>query len=945
MDAGRLLKPATDAVLQDGRAPYQDEGAILKLPAEADEGSRYSVVPKLDLSRSRYITSVVLSLAVLMTLLWVFVGGVVIETAVLDEMGSTTKANEKVAKYQVAKAFIGAAVGLIIESYFAVFANVTTTFLKNVPWYPGDEPRAHASSGFKRFFFRVFSPFVVGMLNVSIAGMFVSHQTTGVVRVFAHDDLATTKAFAMATLNATTAANLTSLGNKRSVLDTILRGAVRHQVVPFEMLTDSPCVLGNGTTGDYSGAVLPSVKEVRSTAVVYGFPLQDWNLDAMPFGLVPDHTVEFKLSEVNGTQSELTRKFEAFQTASKMSWTTAYEMLLQGKLLFERSISDSNVSAEYPCIQVEDPDKYYRIMETVLLGATKKANVTTNSSTPAPTTKKPMARNRSLQVSATGNAGANESLSDLLATEFDLFTDGPFKGERKCYGAVSSLGQFTNMTDPSMHTVDAFLNTTIESFFDTVPQVEPQSMTLTVSAYTISPQIKLTTMALDMPYFESTEYRKTADMCDGDTLRPETLKLLKESLGSEPTKEAITEATRLLCDQRSYPYLTPREACGHSSCVFLDKSGTIPFKKQLQLIPYLTNCSTTDRQYDADFLNFFPSGCKPQSDAVFLYGLGSYMTGKSFESGDKDSIPFIDNPRRHVVLSFARLEWQTDDLSAKFQAECRANAGNCKGLLFNLENVTLPALNLTGRNEKHVRMLVLGNDQLPAERMDKDFRNPVQLVSLNTRPFYYAKEKAYYEWEYIDKSRFEVATKNNATDGKKGGLSGDACSPLVDSYITQVEQNHFYIDDPLQPLYTSALYYLFQDAAVKSVKVTKDVTTGMDALELSVVGTTQLKGDLVKHVIKYSIPLASMLSTFGGIFLVLFIAMLVLVRPTERLKMSEKTNVAVRYAELLQNDLYPGKVFERTLLLPSGDRVQMDEYVVESATVHFTRDEDKKVFL
>jgi hypothetical protein len=329
---------------------------------------------------------------------------------------------------------------------------------------------------------------------------------------------------------------------------------------------------------------------------------------------------------------------------------------------------------------------------------------------------------------------------------------------------------------------------------------------------------------------------------------------------------------------------------------------------------------------------------------VFLYGLGSYMGGDVFSDGDGKSVPFIDNPRRHIVLSFARLEWKTEDLSAKFQAECRANATNCKGLLFNLENVTQPALNITGQKEKYVRMLVLGEGQLPGGRNGKDFRDPVQLLSLNTRPFYYAREKAYYEWEYIEKSHFKVNTWPNITNGK-GGLTSESCSPLVDSYITQVEKNHFYIDDPLQPLYTSALYYLFQDAAVKTVKVSKNVTTGAEVLELSIVGTTQLKGDLEKHVIKFSIPLASMISTFIGMLFLLFIAMLALVCPTERLKLSEETNIAVRYAELLQNDEYPSEVFERTLLLPSGDQVQMDEYVVESATVHFTRDEDKTVFL
>ncbi|KAJ8578322.1 hypothetical protein ON010_g884 [Phytophthora cinnamomi] len=351
----------------------------------------------------------------------------------------------------------------------------------------------------------------------------------------------------------------------------------------------------------------------------------------------------------------------------------------------------------------------------------------------------------------------------------------------------------------------------------------------------------------------------------------------------------------------------------------------VAFKRQILLLPYLTGCSVEDMTYGSDYLNFLPSGCTAEEDSAFLYGAGTYISGDAFD--EQEALPYMINPRRHLVFSFAKLDWKLEDVSKMFNAGCGV-PGGCSGLVHELQNTTNPSA-------KTRSVLVVGNSTLPSGRMDARFINPVQLVTLNAQPLLYPKTNERHLWEYAQKDRFSDVTW---TDASLGELN---CSVLVDSFITQIENNHYYLDDPRQAMYTSALYYLFQDAATKTVTL-DDVPEGASSLYL---GSTRLDGDTERKKIKYSIPLSSAIATFIGIAIVIGFSFIVVITPIDRVMTSRETNFAARFTDLLTKEEYPPEVHNCDLRIPGGELLPIEDCTVESITLHSLADESEKVYL
>ncbi|GLD99002.1 hypothetical protein PINS_up007720 [Pythium insidiosum] len=787
----------------------------------------------IELSARRFLFVIGTSVAVLVAILVLCVHGITIRPRVEDELGSTKNANEIVEHYQTINGYVTATVGKCIENVFEIFTAVAVTYLANVALYPSDDPDRPPSK-LKRFFLIAFVPVLMFLLNVAVTAAFIKHTNVDVLRVFLSSDLIATQ-LSLQDPTSTLETNATlDVKPTTHVIDTILLPALRGRHDPFELFAQSACVTLDDPSNDEADDTtdsedeeedFPSVREVRSTTVVYGFPTREWNVDALPTNLQATHSLQIQLNE---TVDAVNTAFSKFMRDANVSWVTTYELFLQGKLLFERSITDANVSAEYPCTWADGRG------DRDLPSDPNPSSVNSNSTvaTSAPPTSRPTNRSpphRQLTDNTTvgysgddgGDVDGDDDDGDDLPV-LDYFEEGPHKGMRRCYGAVSTLRLLENITDPSMHSADELVGTMIASFNATVPNIDAFEMKLTLQTFDVNPQMKLTTMTIDIPYTEGTQYRDVTQFCDksGGQLKKEIAELV---FTNETTKE-LKEATRaLLCDQNNYPYVSPKTTCGSHNGIFLDKSGTLSFKKQLQLMPCQTKCSTANMRYNNDFHTFLPSDCEAQHSSVFLYGLGTYITADSFQG---PPLPYLVGARRHVVLTFAKLEWTFEELHKKFDAQC-AVPGGCHGILHNLENVTVPRItpNKTVK-DTYLRVLLVNNASLPAERMSKDYRDPVQLVNLNTRPFYYAKEKRYYEWEYLDSAR--VGEYNWTTT-----LEGKDCSLIVDSYMRQIDRNNYFLDRPLQPLYSAAFYYLFQDAAVKSVKLSKNVTTGAELLSLA----------------------------------------------------------------------------------------------------------------
>jgi hypothetical protein len=834
----------------------EDQAELLRHDALLDG---QQVEPAVKLLAIPFAAIVLLSTGLLVGFMAIFLSEVTMGAKISDTVGSSKNADARVATYQLLNGYVSAAVGELLNFAFFVFLAVMVTYLGNLPWHPGQNPREGRGKG-KSAVLWWFTPVFMYVVNVGITSMNIKHTIVGVEHIFVEDDLVTSVVTPDDTPDA------------YDVQNTILRSAVRQEVIPYIILSSSPCLLSNSSAVDLGGLTvsvnetrsMPTVKNIDSTSVSYGFTLNSWNYNALPVGLDPTYAVNVTAGALDASA------FAAFQADTGFDFLTGYEMFLQAKALFERSVSDANVSAEYPCSWVD------------------------------------------------GKFSDDTTDQDTFAT-FDNTSE--YADMRICNGAVSSLQSLASISDSSTHNLETFVETVLDGMNTTQNQTTQLSLdetTFLFETYSISAQLNLTMVTLDIPLDLSVQYRNlSADCTSNGTLSSDVYDT------SLYTADQLAQLNEFYCNTTYYVYSSPAATCGATSCVFRDDSGIVAFKRQILMLPYMKDCAVDNMAYSSDYLNFLPSGCEAEEDSVFLYGAGTYISGDAFD--EENVLPYMLNPRRHLVFSFAKLDWQLEDVSKMFNAGCEV-AGGCDGLVHELENAT-------SSNATTVSLLVVGNSTIPAERMDAGFINPVQLVTLNAQPLLYPTTNERHLWEFVQKDRFVDRTWADASLGELN------CSVQVDSYIYQVESNHYYLDDPRQAMYTSALYYLFQDAATKSVTL-GDAPDGASNLY---VGSTRLDGDTERKKIKYSIPLSSAIATLVGIAIVIGFSFVLVVTPIDRVMTSRETNFAARYAHLLTDEEYPPEVHSSNLQLPGGEQLPIEDCTVESITLHSLADESEKV--
>ncbi|GMF09916.1 unnamed protein product [Phytophthora lilii] len=700
MDANEYA-PA-DTPTKDPPRRYEDDNNTVLLRSDTLLNGEH-LEPQVKLLALPFMAIVLASNGALIGFMAIFLSEVTMGSEISDTVGSSKNADKKVETYQLLNGYISAAAGELLNYAYFVFLAVMVTYFGNLPWHPGQNVQAGRGS-VKRAVLWWVTPFVMYVVNVGITSMNIKHTIVGVEHIFVQGDLTTS----FVGLNASSLIY--------NVQNTILRPAVRQQVDAFIVDSGSYCLLSNASSIDEGSlkvsinetSTMPTVTSIDSTSVGFGFALNSWNYDALPFGVDPTYSLNFTANELNADT------FSQFQADTGFDFLTGYEMFLQGKALFERSVSDANVSASYPCSWVDG--KY------------------------------------------------NDDTSDqTLYATFDNTSE--YAGMRKCNGAVSSLQMLTNITDDSTHNLNAFVNTVLVGMNTTLNQSTQLALEETrfvFETYSISAQLNLTMVTVDIPLDLSVQYRNlSADCTANGTLSPDVYDT------SVYTEDQLAQLDKFYCNTTYYVYSSPSATCGSTNCIFLDQSGIVAFKRQILLLPYLKDCSVDDMTYGSDYLNFLPSGCKAEEDSAFLYGAGTYITGDAFDK--QDALPYMINPRRHLVFSFAKLDWQLEDVSKMFNAGCGV-PGGCSGLVHILENVT-------SSDAKSISVLVVGNSTIPSERMEARFINPVQLVTLNAQPLLYPKTNERHLWEYVQKDRFGEVTWADANLGELN------CSVLVDSYI------------------------------------------------------------------------------------------------------------------------------------------------------------------
>ncbi|KAF1336860.1 hypothetical protein FI667_g105, partial [Globisporangium splendens] len=357
--------------------------------------------------------------------------------------------------------------------------------------------------------------------------------------------------------------------------------------------------------------------------------------------------------------------------------------------------------------------------------------------------------------------------------------------------------------------------------------------------------------------------------------------------------EDITLLT-MTVDVPVHPARSPSSAtvCGAAgACVFSHPVDS-QLKPEISIMPYTKNCESSSK-------------CRAEDNTAFLYGLGTSVTSAGSTS----------SPTTHLTLSFGKLAWRESLLHIRHHAECVE--GHCLGL-------SVPLASMDG-------VVLVGSEAIPRDHLEATLAAPLRLVTLHPATF---KEKGgdtfYSTWDRIVG---DVASSNQSAAAVQAQQSSD-CHALVDSYLQHIKSNRFYLEKPMQAMYTSALLYLLQNGVPTPYA---DATSRR--LELA---ATSSAGEIE---IVLGIPLSSSLATFIGCTVMLLLTVFVIFFPTERVKLSPNTTPAARYVQILTDDLYPDIVHKKRLRFINGDALLFNEYVVDSIVLHAKRKEQKKIYL
>lgn len=353
-----------------------------------------------------------------------------------------------------------------------------------------------------------------------------------------------------------------------------------------------------------------------------------------------------------------------------------------------------------------------------------------------------------------------------------------------------------------------------------------------------------------------------------------------------------------------------RLVCGSQSCVLLDGEDQLQLpRKQISMMQYLKNCTAMSGQNLGE--------CQSEPNTAFLYGFTSTTQGETQDSTSPSRV----TPRRSLVFSFGKLSWSFDD----FLHSCDPSSatGNAHDDCRVLHHKLTPS-------SRHV---VVGANSLPESLQATSFANPIRLIQLIERRSILSAADG----------TLTVHIKP-LTNGKQflSAIGSGRCSAAVDSYQQYVERNHFTLDQHLvQPMYTAALLYLFQNGAVIDAAETVEMAISRRL-------AAQATGDSYMNVYLSNTNVGQV-STWLGCGVLLVLSMLVICLPNERARLEPSkggNHRAERFIAVQTEESYPNFVYKKRFLIgKTGEEIKFGEFAVESVGLHHKMEEDEQIYL
>uniref|UniRef100_K3WLM5 Uncharacterized protein n=1 Tax=Globisporangium ultimum (strain ATCC 200006 / CBS 805.95 / DAOM BR144) TaxID=431595 RepID=K3WLM5_GLOUD len=285
--------------------------------------------------------------------------------------------------------------------------------------------------------------------------------------------------------------------------------------------------------------------------------------------------------------------------------------------------------------------------------------------------------------------------------------------------------------------------------------------------------------------------------------------------------------------------------------------------------------------------------------SMLVYSLGKRIVADSMVLDPASESPgtqtgHFTNIRKYQTITLGRLAWKTHDVAMRFNAVCDVSERNgCNGLSYRLDGNESRYL-VVGEN--HLPLSVLG----PFEGTRSQWTPLVMLSTSLTN-------------DLLVKRNIKNKNVTWAIDGR--------CSDAVETLTRSIESNRWYMEYGLQEAYTSALFFLFQNAALRDTWQRSDD-----------VGTLAFAGSRVETRLQAKIPLQSALLSIGMcvVFLLGVIAAVILGKRREP-SIQEGLDVH-RVAKVLLVDQSFPKVFLQCTLHDTDTRIKqpLGEFYIES---------------
>lgn len=303
--------------------------------------------------------------------------------------------------------------------------------------------------------------------------------------------------------------------------------------------------------------------------------------------------------------------------------------------------------------------------------------------------------------------------------------------------------------------------------------------------------------------------------------------------------------------------------------------------------------------------------------SMWIMSLGSRIEGDAmYDDPAPDAVrtPLDDNrativnPRKVYSLTVGRLSWDIVDFAQYFNATCLAGDGNCRGLDYLMD---LPINGAFTSKGDYDQVILVGEQDIPVDNLSPfeydyteyggsylGFGTATRWVSLMTLAMPAEDDEYTQKGDLLLWYNFPKRFWRNAT-------SGGNCSDSVEDYLNHIVNNHYYMDNGLQPSYTAGMYFLFQNGVVRN-----KLALGPSSWPF----TLTFAGNVQKFSLTVSIPAESIVLTGIGTALIvvwaIFAAFCSSVRRRPLVKDPSSLSPDL-FAELKANDSkYPSVLLE-----------------------------------